>query len=41
MFWDTRLTWRVITPSFTVRVPLPSQASLAWNMPLSVLKAAV
>ena len=41
IFLDTRLTWKVILPSLTVRVPLPSQASLAWNMPLSVSNSAV
>ena len=41
IFLDTKLTWKVILPSLTVRVPLPSQASLAWNMPLSVSNSAV
>ena len=41
IFWDCRLTWKTIFPSATVSVPIPSQASLAWNMPLSVLNSAV
>ena len=38
---EARLTWKVIWPFSTVRVPLPSQASLAWNMLLSVSNSAV
>ena len=38
---DARLTWKVITPFSTVRVPLPLQASLVWNILLSVSKSAV
>lgn len=41
MLVPARLTWIVISPFSTVSVPLPSQASLAWNMELSVLKSAV
>ena len=38
---EARLTWKVITPFSTVKVPLPLQASLAWNILLSVSKSAV
>ena len=38
---EARLTWKVITPFSTVRVPLPLQASLVWNILLSVSKSAV
>ena len=41
IFLEVRLTWKVILPFSTVRVPLPSQASFAWNMLLSVSKSAV
>ena len=41
MWVEARLTWKVIWPFSTVRVPLPSQASLAWNMLLSVSNSAV
>ena len=41
MLLDARLTWMVMLPSLTVSVPLPSQASFAWNMLLSVLNSAV
>ena len=41
MWVEARLTWKVIWPFSTVRVPLPLQASLAWNMELSVSKSAV
>ena len=41
IFWDCRLTWKVIVPFSTVSVPMPSTASLAWNMLLSVLNLAV
>ena len=38
---EARLTWKVITPFSTVSVPLPLQASLVWNILLSVSKSAV
>ena len=38
---EARLTWKVITPFSTVKVPLPLQASLVWNILLSVSKSAV
>ena len=41
MFVERRLTCRVCTPPLTVRVPLPSQASLARNILLSVTKSTV
>ena len=41
IFWDCRLTWKVIVPFSTVSVPMPSTASLAWNILLSVLNLAV
>ena len=41
IFLEDRLTWKVICPFSTVRVPMPLQASLAWNMPLSVSNSAV
>ena len=41
IFLEARLTWKVICPFSTVRVPMPLQASLAWNMPLSVSNSAV
>ena len=41
IFWDCRLTWKVIVPFSTVSVPMPSTASLAWNILLSVLNVAV
>ena len=41
IFLEARLTWIVILPSFTVRVPFPSFASFTWNIPLSVSNSAV
>ena len=41
IFLEAKLTWKVICPFSTVRVPMPLQASLAWNMPLSVSNSAV